>query len=728
MGNTKNVVFKRRFLQHRFRFFGIKRSGLWLLLVLLFLFGSVAADNGYDLWLKYTPVQDIKLRHHYRSVLTEVTVPGESETLDVIRSELNHGLAGLLNRKIRVKRTQDCQSGLFVATQENSSWIQSQIDSSALKSLGKEGFILRQAKGGKSSILILTANSEIGLLYGTFFLLRSMQTGINFTDLGVASKPQIRLRMLNHWDNLDRTVERGYAGKSLWKWDELPETQDSRYRDYARANASIGINGTVLNNVNANPVFLTAEYLRKVKALADVFRPFGIRVYLSIKFSAPMQLSKKAQTADPLEPKVREWWRLKADSIYALIPDFGGFLVKANSEGQPGPQDYDRNHADGANMLAEALAPHGGTVQWRAFVYDTSVDADRAKCAYKEFVPLDGQFLPNVMVQAKNGPIDFQPREPVQPLFGALKKTPLTLELQITQEYLGHSTHLVYLAPMWREYLDFDTHVQGQGSTLARITDGSLLATEHSSVAGVTNIGDDRNWTGHFFAQANWYAFGRLAWDHSLSPKHIAGEWIRMSLSRDPEVVETVTSMMLGSWEACVSYMTPLGLHHIMQRGFHYGPEPSYARAPRPDWTSTYYHQAKPAGVGFNRTKTGSGATAQYHPKLRDSFEHLNNCPEKYLLWFHHVPWKYKLQSGNTLWEGLCRHYYSGTRTVDQMAETWHGLSEQIDAEIHAHVQEKLKQQQIDSKIWRDTCLEYFHTFSGLPVKNPLKTAETKDP
>jgi alpha-glucuronidase len=514
-------------------------------------------------------------------------------------------------------------------------------------------------------------------------------------------------------------VERGYAGRSLWDWDALPGRADPRLADYARANASLGINGSVLNNVNADARFLLPAMLEKIAAVARVFRPYGLRVYLSVRFSAPMEgragtLAPLA-TADPLDPGVRRWWREKAREIYGLIPDFGGFLVKADSEGMPGPQQYGRTHADGANALAAALAPHGGVVMWRAFVYDVSVDADRTKRSYKEFVPLDGRFLPNVLVQAKNGPLDFQPREPVQPLFGAMPRTPLMLELQVTQEYLGHSTHLVYLAPMWREALDFDLAAGGPGGTLARVVDGSLAGRDLTGIAGVANTGSDRNWTGHFFGQANWYAFGRLAWDPSLGPRDIAAEWVQASLTADRAAADTVVAMMMGSWEACVDYMTPLGLHHIMQYHVHYGPGPGVDRAPRPDWTSVYYHRADTAGIGFDRSSSGSGATAQYAPPLRDLFDSPETCPDKYLLWFHHVPWGRPAAGEPTLWDALCGRYRRGTDYVGRMARAWDGLEGRIDPEIFAHVRARLSDQKRDAAEWRDTCLGYFGAFSRRP-------------
>lgn len=695
------------------------------LLSMLFLAGlhcvSVHADDGYRLWLKYP---ELEQRSMLLKQIRSVSVQGESETAAIVRAELRDGLSGLQGRNVSSAAKPE-EASLLAGIPEHSPIIREMINGDTLDKLGDEGFLIRSSR--EAPFILLASNTDIGLLYGAFHLFRLIQTGPDMESFEVVSAPKIQYRLLDHWDNLDRTVERGYAGKSLWKWDELPEIKDPRYTDYARANASIGINGAVLNNVNANPQILEPEHLRKVAALADVFRPYGIRVFLSVNFSSPIssefELDRNRSggigdlsTSDPLDPDVRQWWKDKADEIYALIPDFGGFLVKANSEGMPGPLDYGRTHADGANMLAEALAPHGGVVMWRAFVYNADIDPDRAKRAYMDFKPLDGQFHPNIFVQAKNGPIDFQPREPVQPLFGAMPETPVMLELQITQEYLGHSTHLVYLAPMWREYLDFDLYAKGEGSTLAKVIDGSLQNYVMTGIAGVSNIGSDRNWTGHFFAQANWYAFGRLAWDHTLSPTRIAEEWIRQSLSRDEETVRTIQQMMAGSWEACIDYMTPLGLHHIMQAGFHYGPQPSYSRAPRRDWTSVYYHRADSLGIGFDRTTSGSNAVSQYASPLRERFNDIRTCPEKYLLWFHHVPWRYRTRSGRILWDELCVRYDRGTTYVDAMQNTWDGLEGRVDPEIHAHVQNKLKKQDHDARVWRDTCLNYFQKFSQMEI------------
>jgi alpha-glucuronidase len=551
-------------------------------------------------------------------------------------------------------------------------------------------------------------------LYGCFHFLRLLQTHQNIQLLRVVSAPLIQLRMLDHWDNLNRTVERGYAGISIWNWQTLPTYIDKRYIDYARANVSIGINGVALNNVNANALILTKDYLIKVAALANVFRPYGIKVFLSAKFSAPIEIGG-LQTADPLDATVQHWWKQKVDEIYQLIPDFGGFLVKANSEGQPGPQNYNRTHADGANMLADALVIHSGIVIWRAFVYSNSTD-DRAKQAYNEFKPLDGKFKNNVLLQVKNGPIDFQPREPFHPLFGAMPKTQLAAEFQLTQEYLGFSTHLVYLAPLFKECWDADPegyrHENGGGSTVARVIDGSLEHHCISAITAIANIGNDINWTGHPFAQANWYAFGRLAWDHNLTSAQIADEWIRQTFTNDLAFIDTVKTMMLASREITVDYMTPLGLHHIMGYSHHYGPAPWYDKAERADWNPTYYHKADSVGIGFDRTSTGSNALAQYAPAVQKQFEDVHTCDEKYLLWFHHVPWNYTMKSGSSLWDELCNKYYDGVDSVVWMQHAWSNMKGLIDNERFQQVSMLLNIQHNEAIWWRNACVLYFQTFS----------------
>lgn len=534
---------------------------------------------------------------------------------------------------------------------------------------------------------------------------------IAISAIAAESKPAFGLRILNHWDNLDGTIERGYAGRSLWKWDELPDSLSPRYEEYARLCSSVGINGTVLNNVNASARILSGEYLAKVAALADVFRPYGLKVYLSVNFASPMLLDS-LPSADPLDTAVVGWWSRKVDEIYRLIPDFGGFLVKANSEGQPGPCDFGRTHAEGANMLARQLARHRGIVMWRAFVYSPG-DADRAKQAYMEFQPLDGKFDDNVIVQIKNGPIDFQPREPFSPLLTAMPHTATMPELQITQEYLGHSNHLAYLGTMWEEFF--------------RLVDPST----QKGVAGVANIGDAPNFTAHPFARANLYAFGRLACDPTLSAEEIARDWVRLELRPATEATtDSIVDMMMASREAVVDYMMPMGLHHLFAYGHHYGPEPwCDVEGARPDWLPSFYHRADSVGLGFDRSPSGSNATAQYPEPYASQYASIETCPEEYLLWFHHVPWTYRMPDGSTMWETLCRHYETGCRRAEAMKETWRRCEPDIaDKELHADVLARLTTQARDARWWAEACMLYFQQFHAMPlpdfVARPKHTLE----
>ncbi|WP_373726304.1 alpha-glucuronidase [Bacteroides heparinolyticus] len=632
----------------------MKQRFYLLICIALFFINQMAAENGSRLWLRQSGGAGASV---------EVLSRHASATLNIAAEELRQSWRG---------------NPVILAIEKD-------------KALAADGFKIVCSEG---KIRVISPTGT-GLLYAAYHLLRLQESGQAIAS--TTENPAYTLRILNHWDNTDRTVERGYAGESLWDWEKLPHTLSESYKDYARANASIGINGTVLNNVNASPGILSAEYLNKVKALADVFRPYGIRVYLSVNFASPMVLDS-LPTADPLDKRVIRWWKKKAGEIYGLIPDFGGFLVKANSEGQPGPCDFGRTHADGANMLADALRPHKGIVMWRAFVYSPS-DADRAKQAYLEFKPLDGQFRPNVIVQVKNGPVDFQPREPYSPLFGAMRHTPLMVEFQITQEYLGHSNHLVYLAPMWKEFF------------------GLVPPSTLKAVAGVSNIGSDANWCGHPFAQANWYAFGRLAWNPSLSSEAIADEWLRQTFSKEKEFVEPIGRLMLRSHEAAVDYMMPLGLHHIFAWGHHYGPEP-WCDVPgaRPDWMPSYYHRADDNGIGFDRSHTGSHATAQYPDSLCRLYDDPSTCPEQYLLWFHHLPWNHRMKSGRTLWDELCHRYDSGVQQVREFQKTWDRVESLIDAERFRDVQSRLKTQLRDAVWWKDACLLYFQEFSKLPI------------
>lgn len=657
----------------------------------------VRAEDGYRLWLRYDRIENAP---PVGGVILATAAGAESPTIAAARAELVEGLSGL--------------TGVVPS-------ISIEKNAHAVAGAGDEGYSLRSGAGG---VVRISANSDAGALYGAFALLRHIQTGGTLDGLDVASAPRITHRLLNHWDNLSGTIERGYAGNSLWQWFYLPDIRDSRYRDYARACASIGINGTVITNVNANALVLTPEYLAKTAALAGEFRPYGIRIYLTARFSAPIEIGG-LQTADPLVPEVAAWWRAKVDEIYTHIPDFGGFIVKANSEGQPGPQDFGRTHADGANMLADALAPHGGVVMWRAFVYAAENTEDRVKQAVTEFAPFDGTFRDNVVIQIKNGPLDFMPREPFSPLFGAMPGTRLAAEFQITQEYLGQSTHLAFLAPMWREVLDADTYASGAGSTVARVIDGSLRGHKESFIAGVANTGSDRNWTGHHLSQANWYAYGRLAWDHSLSSEAIADEWTRMTFGSHPAVLATINRMLLSSRETVVRYSMPLGLTHIMAEGHHYGPGPwvDLKDAGRPDWTSVYYHRADESGIGFDRTATGSNALEQYAPEWRALWGDPENCPENLLLWFHHVSWDRRMHSGRTLWDELCLTYQQGVTEVRALQGQWNSLRGSIDDQRWTEVAQRLARQEADARDWRDSCLLYFQQFSKRPLPAGVEPA-----
>jgi alpha-glucuronidase len=660
------------------------------------------------------PVEDAGLRDAYRHAASAIVAPRSSPTGALIVAELQRGLSGLLGASVPVSQKVETDGAIVVGTPANSPVIAGLGWSEPLASAGDAGYLIRSATVGRHRVTVIASPGEIGALYGVFHFLRLIQTRQPIAPVKIAERPRLELRLLDHWDNLDGSIERGYAGASLWAWDELPERIDPRIEEYGRANASIGINGAVLNNVNAKPESLTARYLVKTAALARALRPYGIRVYLSANFAAPRVLGG-LPTADPLDPGVARWWREKAAEIYRLIPDFGGFLVKANSEGQPGPQDYGRTHADGANMLADAVRPHGGIVMWRAFVYSAEVDPDRVKRAYLEFVPLDGGFRDNVLVQVKNGPLDFQPREPFSPLFGAMPRTPLMAELQITQEYLGQSTHLVYLAPMWKEFVDADTYAAGPGSLVARVLDGTLHKYGRTGIAGVANTGRDVNWTGHDFAQANWYAYGRLAWNPGLGAAEIADEWIKMTWGHAPQVVSTIRSLMLDSRETYVDYTMPLGLHHLIG-GDHYAPMPENTDPRRLDWSATYYHRADEWGIGFDRTRTGSNAVGQYRSPLREQWGDPATCPENLLLWFHRLPWDYRLGSGRTLWEELVRHYTRGADAARLMESRWEALRGEVDEERHQAVLVKLRRQAADAAGWRDKCLRYFQQFSKRPI------------
>ncbi|MFW5754066.1 MAG: alpha-glucuronidase family glycosyl hydrolase [Marinilabiliaceae bacterium] len=690
--------------------------GVFLLFFLMVPFFA-GAETGEKLWLRYEALSE-DVRAQYEELSSVWTEEG-GDMLSVAHSECHNALEGLTGREW--ESAEDTGEGDVLIGVDLHQKVESESLAADLESCGDEGYVIRTLNNEDRNQIVITGNTEAGVLYGTFAFIRLMQTGASPDDINIVESPKYDLRLLNHWDNLDGTVERGYAGHSIW-WNRekgFEELKD-HYRTYARANASVGINGTVINNVNADPQVLTSEYIQRFARFADLLRPYNIQIYMSVNFSSPAVIGG-LEDSDPMRDEVRQWWEDKVDEIYEEIPDFGGFLVKANSEGQPGPQDYDRTHAEGANMLADVLEPHEGIVMWRAFVYEPSGD-DRAKQAYNEFKPLDDEFRENVIVQVKNGPVDFQPREPYSPLFGAMEETPLMIEFQITQEYLGCSDHLAYLPTLQKECLESDTYAKGPGSTVAKTTDGSLFDQKYTAISGVSNVGRDRNWTGHHFAQSNWYAFGRLAWDHSLDADDIAREWVKMTFSRDKDFIKPVVNIMMRSREAVVNYMTPLGLHHLMGWSHHYGPEPwCEVEDARADWLPKYYHKASEDGIGFDRSESGSNAVGQYFEPMNSVYNNPETCPENLLLWFHHLPWDYTMDSGLPLWDELVYHYYHGVEEARLMQKKWDRLEGMIDQERFEHVQKKLKIQTEEAVWWRDACVLYFQTFSEMPIPHELE-------
>ncbi|MEW2920897.1 alpha-glucuronidase family glycosyl hydrolase [Muricauda sp. ANG21] len=681
-------------------------------------FASFSMSNGYELWLNYTKVMDQNLLTEYRSKIQSVYLKGSGETHAAIKKELKMGLGGLLDTEVVFHKYNGTGNQLIVS--KYNELPQELKGNFNMDDLSGEGYNIKTVQLKNASYVVVTSNADIGLLYGTFNFLRLLQMNSSLSNLDITEIPKVDIRVLNHWDNLDRTIERGFAGFSIWNWHTLPGFIDQRYIDYARANASVGINGTVLTNVNANALILTPQYLEKVKALAEVFRPYGIKVYLTARFSAPIEIGG-LETADPLDANVIQWWKDKAKEIYTMIPDFGGFLVKANSEGQPGPQNYGRSHLDGANLMADALEPYGGLVIWRAFVYSEHDPTDRAKQAYSEFLPEDGKFKGNVLLQVKNGAIDFQPREPFHPLFGAMPNTPVMMEFQITKEYLGFATHLVFLPKLFEEVLQSDTYRKGKGSLVAKVIDGSLNNKKLTGMAGVSNVGNDINWTGHPFGQADWYGFGRLAWNPYMTSENIADEWLRLTFSNDEKFVQPVKQMMIESREAVVNYMNPLGLHHIFDTGHHYGPGPWVNNLSRPEWNPVYYHKADSEGIGFDRTRTGSDALSQYAPEVEKMFTDLETCPEEYLLWFHHLPWDYTLKNGRTLWDGLGLKYQEGVDQVRGMIKTWKTMEPYVDKNRHHQVSMLLNIQLKEAIWWKDACMLYFQTFSKMEFPKEME-------
>ena len=697
-------------------FFPIIRN-LFVATLLIFTLPATGED-GSRLWLRYDLLEE-PLRSHYAETIQSLVAGEEGETMQAALSEIRLAMKGLTGKQ--PETIPQLTAGSLVIGTAGNPLVRRMVSKEELAGCGDEGFLIRSLRYRGQPMTLIAANTPAGLLYGTFRLIALMQSGSPLRDLDLQESPRYEFRLLNHWDNLDGTVERGYAGRSIW-WNHEGDEEKLRklYTTYARANASVGINGASINNVNASPQALTPEYIDRFARFAAYLRPYNMKIYMSVNFSSPKIIGGLA-TSDPFDPMVRQWWKDKVKEIYAKIPDFGGFLVKANSEGQPGPQDFGRTHADGANMLAEALEPYNGIVMWRAFVYQPEGD-DRAKQAYNEFMPLDGKFHPNVIVQVKNGPVDFQPREPFSPLFGAMQKTPLMVEFQITQEYLGFSSHLVYLAPLQKEVLSADTYALGPGSSVARSTDGTLFPLRHTAIAGVANIGRDTNWTGHHFAQANWYAYGRLAWDPDLPSGDIAAEWMKMTFTRNELFVRKAGELMMRSREAAVNYMTPLGLHHLMGWDHHYGPEPwTWFEGARPDWLPSYYHKADTAGIGFDRSPRGSNAVEQYFSPLREQYSNPGSCPDELLLWFHHLPWDYPMRSGRTLWNELAYRYTDGMLEAREFQKIWDTLEGTIDTHRFNEIQYKLKVQAREAQWWRDACLLYFQTFSRRPIPAELE-------
>jgi alpha-glucuronidase len=672
-------------------------------LLLVSLPARVVAEDGYGLWLRYAPLEGEALER-LRAFDGNAYAEAGNPTVALAARELLRGLKSL--------RDGDGAGWGMIITGERIAHPLPQGSfafNCRANTVTPGGAFEVKSSGGS---LLITAAEPIGCLYGTYALLRELSQGADPAKIDITSAPAMPLRMIDNWDNPDGTVERGYSGRSIFDFWRLPEHLDQRMIDYARANASIGINAVVVGNVNASADMLTPRYIAKLKRLADAWRPYGIRLFISARFSAPRDIGG-LDTADPLDPAVRAWWKAKADEFYASIPDFGGFLVKASSEGQPGPGDYGRTHADGANMMAEALG-NRGTVIWRAFVYSAEDATDRAKQAYAEFVPLDGKFAANVIVQVKNGPIDFQPREPFHPIFGAMPHTRLMFEAQQTKEYLGFSTHLAFLAPMWREALESDT---GRGGSVAD-------SIRTGGMAGVSNVGSDRNWSGSHFDQANWYAFGRLAWDPTLTSEQIAREWAAQTFNRDPAFVEGVLPMMLDSREAVVDYMTPLGLAHQMATSHHYGPGPWVCELKRPEWNPCYYHRADKDGIGFDRTATGSNALEQYAPQVAALWADVRAIDPLYLLWFHHVPWDHPMRTGRSLWEEMVHRYDRGVARVETMQADWAALEPYVDAERFRDVSEYLTIQRNEARWWRDASLAYWQSVNDLPLPEGTRPLE----
>ncbi len=689
-------------------------------LMLTAAFGMISAahaEDGYDLWLRYHPLEKPALES-YRSV-TNIVVEGRSATSKITSDELVRGLSGLLARKVTVGTKMRCDA-VVVGTPTSTPAIASY--KLPLDKAGSEGFVIRSVETKGCKEIVIAGNTDVGALHGAFHFLKLVQTRAPVDHLDIASAPAVKIRLWNHWDSIDGRSGRGYAGSSIFNWWEMPQYMDPRYTDYARANASIGINA-VMPAQGASRYTMSPAFLTKLAALADLLRPYGIKVFMSASFSAPIEIGG-LKTNDPTDPGVAAFWKTKVNEIYQYIPDFGGFVIKSDSEGAPGPSQTGHTQAEGANVVADALAPHGGTVLWRAFVYSDVNPEDRIKQEYSEFKPLDGKFRDNVVVQSKNGPLDFQPREPFSAVFGAMPHTNLGAEIQPTKEYLGFETHLVYLGTYWQEFFQTDTYGKGPGSTVAKVVDGSLFNRPLSAINGVGNVGSDRDWCGSTFNQANWYAFGRLAWNPADSAEAIADDWIKMTFTADPAFVKPVKAIMMSSRETAVNYMTPLGLTHQMGTDHHYGPGPWIDDVGRPDWNPTYYNGANKGGIGFDRTAAGSNAVSQYAPEVAAQYSDPKKTPPALLLWFHHLPWTYVMPSGRTLWDELVIHYTDGEKEVGEMAATWQKMKPYVDAERFNKTADFFEIQKSDAKLWRDASIAYFQSVSGLPLPAGMAAPE----
>ena len=684
-----------------------------LALNLFFLCERTSAENGYEFWLRYSKIANAKCLADYNNLCKEIVVAEKSDILNSAQNELVYGISKMLGVELKVSNNPSVSGSIIIGSMQKSHLIKELLSAKLPEFKSPDAFTIVSVNINNKVYTIITGNSDKAVLYGSFHFLRLMQTNQPIENLNVVVEPENKLRMVNHWDNPSGSIERGYAGESIFHWDKLPELEQ-RYTDYARMLASIGINGCVVNNVNTVKQdltgwkLLTLPYIEKLKALADVFRSYGVKLYLSVNFFSPVIIGK-LNTADPMDPEVIKWWSEKVREIYSHIPDFGGFLVKADSEGEPGPMKYSRTHAEGANMIANALSPHNGLVIWRAFVYGHN-DMDRASQAYAIFHPDDGEFAENVIIQIKNGPIDFQVREPVSPLFGAMPKTNQMLELQITQEYTGHSTHLCYLVPQWKEILDFDTYSNGKESTVSKIISGKLFNNNNTGIAGVINIGSDSNWTGHLLAQANTFGYGRLTWNPYLSAEQITDEWVKMTFGDDQKVVKIISNMLLDSWLTYESYTSPLGVGMLSNGSgdiSHYYPAPEKRGK---------FHHADKFGVGYDRTtETGSGYVNQYSSTVAAYYGNIKTCPDELLLFFHHVPYTHKLKSGKTVIQHIYDSHFEGVNKVEEMIAEWKSLNGEIDSERFEHILKKLKEQLVQAKIWRDSINNYFFALSGIP-------------